>query len=77
MRSSEAESRARNSRHAASLIPFALMLDMPYRIAGCVILTLKEIKEEPEACKLFGIGHRWPYSVCHEMCVMRWAATES
>jgi len=45
MRSSEAERKARNSRHAAILIPFTLMLDMSYRIAASVALTLKETKD--------------------------------
>lgn len=39
------------------------MLDMLYRIAGWVILTLKEMKE-PEACKLPGSD-----IVGDEMCV--------
>lgn len=45
MRSSEAERKTRNSRHAAILVPFTLMLDMPYRIAASVVVTLKERKE--------------------------------
>ena len=72
MRSTEAESKARNSRHAASLIPFTLMLDMLYRIAACVILTLKEMKEPEACCKLPGSD-----IVGHEMCVTGWLATES
>ena len=66
MRSNEAESTARNSRHAASLIPFALMLDMSYRIAAYVILTLKEMNE-PEAWKLCGDVHGGRRPMCYVM----------